>query len=94
MAINSEVAHLKTVLANYFLALSEIFPKLESIEKEATVLADKLHDHLEQAAICQRLVRSTSIPLNVDWLVLYLLYLAVGIRNLILGPCSCYLQIN
>jgi hypothetical protein len=57
MAINSdcgEVAHLKTVLANYFLALSEIFPKLELIEKEATILADKLHDHLEQTAICQR----------------------------------------
>jgi hypothetical protein len=57
MAISSdceEVAHLKTVLTNYFLALSEIFPKLELIEREATILADKLHDHLEQAAICQR----------------------------------------
>jgi hypothetical protein len=57
MAIHSdcgEVAHIKTVLTNYFLALSEIFPKLELIEREATILADKLHDHLEQAAVCQR----------------------------------------
>jgi hypothetical protein len=57
MAINcdcEEVAHLKTVLTNYFLALSEIFPKLELMEREATILANKLHDHLEQAAICQR----------------------------------------
>jgi hypothetical protein len=57
MAINNdcgEVAYLKTILTNYFFALSEIFPKLELIEKEATILADKLHDHLEQTAICQR----------------------------------------
>jgi hypothetical protein len=56
MAANSEfedVSNLTIVLANYFIALSQIFPILESIEKEAMILADKVHNLLEQAAICQ-----------------------------------------
>ena len=56
MTVNSDfqdVSNLKIVLANYFIALSQIFSILESIEKEAMILADKVHDLLEQAAICQ-----------------------------------------
>ena len=71
MEHRSDYEDLKKSVANYFSALSEIFPKLESIEREATILADKLHDHLEQAAICQRWVKRfllqliTSIVLSV-----------------------------
>ena len=42
MAANSDfedVSNLTIVLANYVIALSEIFPILESIEKEAIILA-------------------------------------------------------
>ena len=56
MTVNSDfqdVSNLKIVLANYFIALSQIFSILESIEKEAMILADKVHNLLEQAAICQ-----------------------------------------
>ena len=48
------VMNLKQCLADYFSALNEAFPKMMSLEKEAIFVIDKLQDHLEQAAICQR----------------------------------------
>ncbi len=68
MAANSEfenVSNLTIVLANYFIALSQIFPILESIEKEAMILADKVHNLLEQTAICQ----GVSFFKSLHWLL-------------------------
>lgn len=55
--MEGETPHLtlKADLCGYFSALSDVLPRLESIEKEAVNVIDKLHDHLEQLDICQRL---------------------------------------
>ena len=48
------VTNLKKSVATFYSKLKDLLPNIESVEKEAIFLVEKLQDHLEQAAICQR----------------------------------------
>ena len=41
-------------MASFYIILDQVLVEVEAIEDEATSVIEKLHDHLEQATICQR----------------------------------------
>lgn len=48
------VTCLEQSLANFYSLLDQVLVEVEAIEDEASSVIEKLHDHLEQASICQR----------------------------------------
>jgi hypothetical protein len=45
---------LEKQLAHYYTSLDKVLPEVNLIEAETASVIEKLHDHLEQAVICQR----------------------------------------
>ena len=72
----AEVRHLKNSLVGYYSTLNDAMPRIESIERDAISVIDKLHDPLEQLAICQRYSNR-----KIDF---------TGLRNIVGLSCRLY----